>query len=112
MVEDRFGRPKIVVAGGEIGGSYHKTSEILDLQTLEWSSGPDLPVGLAAGGSVPYKKTFLIVGGDIQPENMNSNVIYEYDGILDAWITWDEVLATARQNLAAFLVPDEAVNCS
>ena len=107
------GSTKLVVAGGRIPSTVDSISatEILDLDTLQWTTGQKLPGNLEiyAGSSVPYQNTFLIVGG--QGHSMNHKTIFEWDPNTNGWITRTEQLTTARFRAPAFLVPDDAVDC-
>ena len=98
------------MTGGKDGAKLDST-EILDLETLEWTQGPDLPESISYTASVPLKYTFLVVGGR-KADNSKSNSIFEFDFEGMRWITRSETLVNARDSLTAFLVPDNAVNCS
>ena len=45
------------------GHTNEETTEILDLETLEWRAGPAPPVPMDHGQSLQYGDTFAIVGG-------------------------------------------------
>ena len=112
MVNYPDGKKKLVVTGGHetVGDTYHNSTQILDLETLEWAPATDLPYTIAYGSSVPFKDTFLVVGGE---DDVNyQTAIYQFDLTTNGWITRDEQLVTGRRLFASFLVPDNAVNCS
>ena len=79
------------------------------MKSLKWTSGPDLPKTGVYGVSVPYKNTFLIVGGIFES---SSKSIYQFDPNSEGWIRRSEGLQTDKRAMAAFLVPDSAVNCN
>ena len=103
------GDMKLIVAGGKDGGTYYELTRVLDLQTLEWTTGQPLPHNLYLGQTVQYKSTFLLFGGYTSSGDFTA--IYEYEPDTGAWITRPETLPAARRGFAAFLVPDTAVNC-
>ena len=113
MVQLSNGRKKLIVTGGDSDPSSSTTfissTEILDLTTMQWTWGVSLPNPFVAATSVPYKNTFLVVGGSYTT-GVDYNTIYEYDPNTDNWFTRAETLTAGRSYAAAFLVPDEAVN--
>ena len=88
--------------------TYYTSTEILNLDTLEWSAGPALPEALGFATAVQYRNTFLIVGGS---GSTILDTIYEYDAENDDWVSRPETLAVPRDNCAAFMMPDDAVDC-
>ena len=99
------GKKKLMVTAGGTDA----LTNILDLDTLEWKTGLDLPNAAIHAASVPYKNTFLVVGGN---DGGFLDTIYEFHPETEVWITRSETLMTARHAHTAFLVPDSAVNCS
>ena len=99
---------KIIVAGG----SSVSSSEVIDLNDIAsgWSFTGSLPQSLGYGASVPFKDSFLIVGGFTGAQR--SVHVYEFDVFADSWITRDERMATDRQVLTAFLIPDNIARCT
>ena len=112
MVKFNNGSKAIVVAGGVIDSAFSNSSELIHLDSIEsgWIPVPDLPLNWAASSAVPFKDTFLVVGG--VSENGQSNYIYEYDTVNNGWITRPERLTVARYQYTAFLIPDEVARCS
>ena len=106
------GGSKLVVSGGYDVNStlMSSTSEILDLNTLTWTDGPDLPQQLGYGASVQFQDTFLAIGGS--GNSGLTDTIYQYDYTNNVWIERSEKIPTKGLYKAIFLVPDEAVNCS
>ncbi len=65
-----------MVAGGTSEGY---STEIFDLATKEWRSGPQLPRDLRFTDSLQYGDSFALVGGfDIEAQEY-VNTIYLYD---------------------------------
>ena len=113
LVEDGFGKRKLVVTGGWNNNVYLSSTEELDLDTLEWNVGPDLPQALEYGASVHFENSFLVVSGYRNDgDSYYSDFIYEYDKDLNEWNTRSEKLTTGRDVPAAFLVPDIVANCT
>ena len=105
----------MIVTGGTDseadGWNYLKSTQILDLKSLQWTSGPDLPLIGAFGVAVPYKNTFLVVGGKDSGHAVQ-DTIFEFDPETGDWITRIEQMTLKRSLFAAFMVPDYAVNCN
>ena len=103
------GLKKVVVAGGW-GGQNIQSTEILNLETLEWESGPDLPNVMASSGeSVPFRNSFLIVGGYKGKNYLD--MIYEFDLDTDNWKLKPQRLKKGRLFFTAFLIPDDIAGC-
>lgn len=95
------GSQHIVVAGGYLSD----TTIIYELNGSLgiWTYGPNKSNYF--GASVPYKNTFLAIGG----ENPYSNQIYEFVADPIAGLEWKlrpEQLKTPKSRIAAFMVPD------
>ena len=104
------GEEEIVVAGG----SYVKSSEIFSIKLGQWREGPDLPVNgdLEGAVSVPYEDTFLVVSGrDYGHTPEHRREIYKFDPRTESWITLQQKLSTGRKEFAAFLIPDDLIDC-
>ena len=107
------GTRKLVITGGEIDSSLIRLTEELDLQTMEWSTGQDLPMFLSQSDSVPFGRSFLVVGGKANlDDNRRKEFIYEYVRETNEWLTRAETFSAGRSDGAAFMVPDSAVDCS
>ncbi len=106
------GDQELVVAGGE----FNDTSDILDLKTMMWRDGPKLPFDLQNGASVEFGSTFLLVGGySILGGNVMESIIEYNPGPSignESWTVRNETLKMARQDFAAFMVPNNYVACS
>jgi hypothetical protein len=109
IVTHQDGKKELVVAGG-CGES---SSEIYSFESLSWRTGPVLPIAgdLCFGASVQYENTFLVVGGGnvISGEEPD---IYKYDPDNESWITLAENLKNGRERFAAFLVPNDYIQCN
>ena len=96
------GREAIVVTSGiaEI------STEILYLDEDDgsWTSGPDLPYEIWDAQSVQWQDTFLIVGGFGNTGVLDT--IWRFNVDDSTWVLMDQKLATGRNELTAFLVPD------
>ena len=53
---------RVVVAGG-LGKERFFTTEIYDVANDSWSKGRPVPLALTGAAVVPYKSTFLVIGG-------------------------------------------------
>ena len=88
----------VIVAGGRTSDASNIAQtrvQIFNVETREWSEGPELPDTLKYGEAVPYGDTFLILGG----QNLDSydvGTILEFDPLSMAWITRSEVLSLPR----------------
>ncbi len=65
-----------MVAGGTVDGT---SSEILDLATLEWRTGPQLPEDIRFMASFQYGDTFALAGGFSSESWDYLNTVYLYD---------------------------------
>ena len=107
------GKKSLVVSAGISSSNAFLTStEILDLDTLQWTNGIDYPHAIAYAPTVPFGNTFLVVVGGFGG-SVGTKEIYEFDPSNNNWIKRSEECATDRVSaFTAFLVPDDAVNCS
>lgn len=104
------GSKHLVIAGGRNDG----TSTILNLDTMTYRPGPDIPnvLELYYANSVPFGNTFLMVGGTEDGISSRLNTIYEFDTTNENWIVRPETLKTGDWAMTAFMVPDTYVQCS
>ena len=109
MVEYKNGTKKLIVTGG-YQSDFLSSTEELDLDTLQWNAGTDLPEALDFGASVQFKDSFLAISG--YSGFGFSNKIYEYNRDSGDWIKRNETLITGRDTFSAFLVPEEVTNCN
>ena len=116
LVRNPDGRTLLVVAGGKVSHTvYLASTEILDLETNTWSTGPDLPEAMGYGNTVQYKNTFIIVGGyrkDSDGSEHYSRPIYRFNPENHEWEELGHGLTNwARAGSASFLVSDDDVYC-
>ena len=97
----------ILVAGDE----YARKVEFLDLDTLTWEPKQYLPIDINKGVSVPYKDSFLIVGGFSSDVSEYLDTVYYYNPTLDQWELMNQRMTRGREYFAAFLVPDYYAGC-
>ena len=79
--------------------------------TLVGQLKQSLPVDITFSASVPYKDSFIIVGGNSDFTRGNLDTIYYYNPSLDDW----ELLGRMRyerSQATAFMVPDSFANCT
>ena len=86
-------------------------TEILNLDTLTWSQGPDLPEGkyLLNGVSVPFRDSFVVFGD----EGLGTD-IFEWSHEAMDWVKREEELVGGgpRQYLAAIPLPEGYIDCT
>ena len=79
-----------------------------------WENGPALPETdetiLFEAASVPYKDSFLVVGGNTDGEGY-SDKIYEFDAARREFVMRQESLALARAHHVAVAVTDREFAC-
>lgn len=92
------------------GGTGLRKTYFLDLDTLTWHAKRDLPTDIEFGMSVPFKDSFLLVGGT--GSQGIRDTIYYYDSSANQWDLMSPKMDHKRETFAAFLVPDEYANCN
>ncbi len=102
----RTGKESVVVAGGHTNTPVD-TVHILDLDTLAWRAGANLPVTISAGASVPHDDRLFIAGGN-SATRRNLNTLYRYDVDANSWNLLPERLSKGRWEAAAFTVSRDA----
>lgn len=101
------GQKKLVVAGGY----RDSTTSILDLDTLTYYPGPNLPYDIYYGSSVQFGNTFLIAGGYSYSLSNDLDTIFEFDPSNELWIERTEKMQQGNYAMAAFMVPDGYIEC-
>ena len=83
-------------------------AEILDLESLTWSAGPESPGGLDVrkAAVVPFNNTVLLIGGTNQVKS-----IYQFDLANMVWIPRTEELEYKRVGHAVFDVTGLGIEC-
>ena len=103
--DDRDIYMKLVITGGRA----KKSTDELNLSSLEWNKGPDLPFHIHHGTTVQYKDTFIIVGAGSHSHYFDH--ILQYDVDTKDWIIREEKLSRKGFGFTAFLIPDELAQC-
>ena len=106
-----FGKEyELVIAGGE--GT--NATDILNLETLEWRVGPELPFeDLIGFQTVQYENTFIIVGGIVHGKSGDSvDTLIMFDIESDDWVILDQRMEKTRGRCAAVLVPYDHIECN
>ena len=107
------GSTVFIVAGGYGDAGYLDSVEILELSSLTWSQGPNLPFPIIRAASVPFGDTFLIVGGISNGDGEELKTILEYDPVEEIWLVRPEELSIGRDYLhAVTAVNSNFINCS
>ena len=111
LVRDITGKAKSIVSAG--GRSVGTLTQVLDLDTMTWSDGPRLPRNVAFATVLPYKRSFLIIGGwaGHYREDGYSNEILELDPNKFDWVVRPEILANRVAVPFATLVNDNLMEC-
>ncbi len=103
-----------IVAGGQSGLKYVKSTELLVLDSLDladqgWIQGPDMPtkIRFTLGVTSPDGKSLLVIGG-MNDYNNNLRSIYQlqYRNGCWQWSELDQKLQVPKAYHAAILVPD------
>jgi len=88
--------------------------EILDEDSNEWQTGPELPFGIAWSQMVEDQNGgVVLIGGNSQSVG-NLDTLYQlpHGGQDAVWTKMEQKMKTARNDHTAFMVPDNFVNCS
>ncbi len=101
----------VVVAGGFNSDGYLDSTEIYSPLEDVWRYGGALPARIRGGMSVQLNSTFLALGG-VTSAGTFSDRIYAWDETAEEWNAESISIGTGRAYAVAFLVPDDAVNCS
>ena len=104
----------IIVAGGWDGSSKLVSVEILDEDSNEWQTGPELPCGIAASQMVEDQNGGVILIGGYSSSVDTLDTLYQLPhGDQDAaWIKMEQKMKTGRREHTAFLTPDNIADCS
>ncbi len=104
----------IIVAGGDVDGSYLSSVEILDEGSNEWQTGPELPFGIDKSQMVEDQNGGVYLIGGFSPNFGNCDTLYQlpHGGQDAVWTPMVQTLQIARNQHTAILVPDNTVDCS
>ena len=107
------GTYNIIAVGGFIAfnGFALNSTEIFDVSTQIWRSGPILPVAIFSAQLVEhYQGGVVLIGGkDENSEPQNS--LYHLPSENGEWHLMEQKMLQNRSNGIAFLVPSSFVNC-
>lgn len=102
---------RIMVIGGFSSGEESRVletdTEILDLESLTWSTGPPTPGGRSfyGGAAIPYNGSFVLIGGGTGPSFKS---IYSLETESMTWVELEETMETPREFFAAIQIPNNA----
>ena len=98
--------PEIVAVGGVDTERVLDTVDIYTVNTGFWREANNLPIPITEAALVPYRDSFLLVGGSMNdtPGGPRLSDIYRYNAAEDEWIKLAGALKTPRSLHAAFLV--------
>ncbi len=104
----------IVVAGGYDGSSYFSSVEILDEDSNEWQTGPELPIEIFYSQMVEDQNGGVVLIGGYSPSLVNLDTLYQlpHGGQDAVWTKMEQKMQTRRREHTAILVPDNIVDCS
>ena len=71
----------------------------------------NLPYDITTPGSVPFGRTFLLVGGKTGT-SVYQGTILEFEAETENWITRSEQLGTPRGFLGVTLVEESVIDCA
>ena len=104
----------IVVVGGSSGTSYLSSTEILDLKSNTWQTGPELPLGIKESQLVEdLNGGVVLIGGNSASDSL-LNTLYQlpHGGQDAAWTLMDQKMKVGRYLHLSIMVPDNIVHCS
>ncbi len=104
----------IIVAGGADGYSRPSLVEILDEDSNEWQTGPELPFGIDYSQMVEDQNggVVFIGGGTFSISNLDTLYQLPHGGQDAVWTKMEQKLKTGRHCHTAFMVPDNIADCS
>ena len=92
-----------------LGDFASKLTEVLDVDTLEWQQGFDLPNNLGYAGHVDFEDTTLIIGGWDGYRYYDKILIWDPDTL--SWSEMEEKTSIPIDRTCAVLVDESKVNC-
>ena len=103
----------VIVVGGYYYGRLSST-EVFDVGSSEWKSGPELPFGIMLAAMVEDPSGGVVLIGGYNKERKELSTLFRLPHA-GSGATWEEMpqkLKTARYGHTAFLIPDELANCN
>ncbi len=103
----------IIVAGGW-DGSYLSSVEILDEDSNEWQTGPELPFGINGSEMVEDQNGGVVLIGGESSSISKLDTLYQlpHGGQDAVWTKMEQKMKTGSIQHTAFLIPDNSVDCS
>ena len=98
------GSREIIISGIGMGAGGHTL--IFSFETQTWRDGPSLPTPSGYAEGMQYGETILVAGG-----SYSKGQVHIYDIKNSGWTTLSQNLTFEGHMDAAFLVPDDALNC-
>ena len=100
----------IIVVGGYDGYS----AETLDEGSMEWKTGPELPIGILDPRMVEDPNGGVVLVGGYSKANPNLDTLYQlpHGGKAALWTKMEQNFKTGRKGHTAFFVPDTISVCS
>lgn len=95
-----------------IAGGNTPLVSFLNLENLIWIPQQSLPYDIHYGASVPYGDSFLIVGGYSNGQFSYLDTIFYFNPETEIFELFDQTLSEPKDQMAAFLVPDNFALCS
>ena len=92
--------------------------EILDVNSNEWKTGPELPFGIKLSQMVEDpNEGVILIGGQSRDKDSSMvilDILYQlpHGGQDAVWTKMEQKLKVGRRIHVAFLVPDNIVDCS
>jgi hypothetical protein len=104
----------IIVAGGWDGSSRLSSVVILDEDSNEWQTGPELPFGIGFSQMVEDQKGGVVLIGGLSSSGVSLDTLYQlpHGGQDAVWTKMEQKMKTGRRWHTAFMVPDNIVDCS
>jgi hypothetical protein len=101
----------IIVVGGN-NGTVMTSTEIFDVGTSIWHTGPDLPFGIYVAEFIEDSLGGVILIGGRSETDLYVDSLFRLDNAGAHWEKLPQKLSSGRQWHAAFLIPDHLTNCS
>ena len=112
ILKDKMSNEFTVIVAGGFNEEYMDSVEVLDMESMSWTTGPSLTVGtyFASMVEIPSGGVLLVGGSSLTFNYLNT--IHMLEHAEDSWQELDQKLETGRKEFTAFLIPDELTSCS
>ena len=103
----------VVIGGSTLEQIAKNTTEIYNMETGEWSYGPEVPseIYLYDARTAAFGDTFLLTGGRDE-EHTDLKTIYEFDPVSKDFILRKEKIYKGRYSHVALTASPEMYPCS